>query len=95
MAMRMVKSLQSCFAPIERGFLGASRSKWYFDLYWLETWQLLKVIHLGVRTLGAQLHNRSYQMSLPVSLCGAAGYETNETCAELSDRWCCAPAFEV
>ena len=29
---RMVKSLLSCFAPIARGFLGASRSIWYFDL---------------------------------------------------------------
>ena len=25
----LVKGLHSCFAPIERGFLGASRSKWY------------------------------------------------------------------
>ena len=32
MAVRMVKSLHSCSAPIERGFLGASRSEWYFDL---------------------------------------------------------------
>ena len=49
MAVRIVKSLHSCFAPIERGFLGASRSKWYFDLVRiLETCQL-KVI-LGVRS---------------------------------------------
>ena len=46
------KFLHSCFAPIERGFLGASRSKWYFDLIRiLETCQLfyLKVI-LGIRS---------------------------------------------
>ena len=53
MAVRMVKSLHSCSAPIERGFLGASRSEWYFDLVIIiirKTCQLLYLIILGIRS---------------------------------------------